>query len=155
MDATKDLLAGHQIEKAIRIIRGHKVLLDSELAALYQVEIKALTRAVRRNIVRFPGDFMFELTAREHCSLRRQLGTLETGRGRYRKYPPMAFTEQGVAMLSGVLRSPRAVAVNIEIMRAVVRLRRYLATHHDLARRPPNAARSASGPRMVDLDILS
>jgi len=119
----------------ILIIRGHRVLLDSDLAALYQVETKALTRAVRRNAERFPGDFMFQLAAEESSSLRSQFGALKTGRGKHRKYAPYVFTEQGVAMLSSVLNSERAVQVNIEIMRAFVRLRETVSTHKDLARK--------------------
>ncbi len=111
------------------------MILDSELAALYQVETKALTRAVRRNIDRFPADFMYQLTAGEVVSLRRQVGALKTGRGRHRKYAPYAFTEQGVAMLSSVLSSRRAAQVNIEIMRAFVRIRELASTNKDLARK--------------------
>jgi hypothetical protein len=102
------------------------------LAALYGVETKALNQAVRRNPDRFPGDFMFRLTPEEAASLRSQSVTFKAGQGQHRKYPPCAFTEQGVAMLSTVLRSPRAIAVNIEIMRAFVRLRRILATNQEL-----------------------
>jgi ORF6N domain len=119
----------------ILVIRGHRVLLDSDLAALYQVETKALTRAVRRNAERFPGDFMFQLAAEESGSLRSQFGALKTGRGKHRKYAPYVFTEKGVAMLSSVLNSERAVQVNIEIMRAFVRLRETVSTHKDLARK--------------------
>jgi hypothetical protein len=110
-------------------------MLDSELAALYNVATKALNQAVSRNIDRFPEDFMFRLTEEEATRLRSQIVTLKTGRGHHRKYLPYAFTEQGVAMLSSVLRSPRAVQVNIEIMRAFVRLRELIATNRDLARR--------------------
>jgi hypothetical protein len=119
----------------ILVIRGHRVLLDSDIAALYQVETKALTRAVRRNAERFPEDFMFQLAAAESGSLRSQFGALKTGRGKHRKYAPHVFTEQGVAMLSSVLNSERAVLVNIEIMRAFVRLRETVSTHKDLARK--------------------
>ena len=124
-----------QIEQSIVLIRGHKAMLDSDLAELYGVETKVLNQAVQRNRNRFPSDFMFRLTEQEFSSLRSQIVTLETGRGRHRKYLPYAFTEQGVAMLSSVLRSKRAVQVNIEIMRAFVRLREILATHKDLARK--------------------
>ena len=110
-------------------------MLDSELATLYSVGTKALNQAVNRNIERFPEDFMFRLTEEEATRLRSQIVTLKTGRGRHRKYLPYAFTEQGVAMLSSVLRSTRAVQVNIEIMRAFVRLRELIATNRDLARR--------------------
>ena len=124
-----------QIERAILLIRGQKVLLDEDLAELYGVETKNLVRAVKRNLDRFPEDFMFPLTPEEYESLRCQNGTSKTpGRGG-RRYLPYAFTEQGVAMLSSVLRSPRAVQVNIEIMRAFVRLRQFLASHEELARK--------------------
>ena len=98
-------------------------MLDADLATLYGVAVKALNQAVKRNRRRFPGDFMFQLTAGEAASLRSQFVTLEQGRGRYRKYRPYAFTEEGVAMLSSVLRSERAARVNVAIMRAFVRFR--------------------------------
>jgi hypothetical protein len=124
------------IERSILTIRGERVMLDADLAALYGVETKALNQAVRRNLDRFPLDFMFRLEANEVNRLRSQIVTLEpAGRGAHRKYPPYAFTEQGVAMLSSVLHSPRAVAVNVEIMRAFVRLRGLLSTHGELARK--------------------
>jgi hypothetical protein len=124
-----------RIESRILFIRGHKVLLDGDLAALYKVDVKVLNQAVKRNIERFPEDFMFRLTAGEAARLRSQTVTLKPGRGRHRKYLPYAFSEQGVAMLSSVLRSRRAVRVNIEIMRTFVRLRRMLASHAELARK--------------------
>ena len=119
-----------RILSAIHLIRGHKVMLDADLATLYEVETKVLNQAVRRNIDRFPGDFAFRLSRDEFAILRSQTVTSRWGG---RRYPPYAFTEQGVAMLSSVLRSRRAVNVNIEIMRAFVHLRRLLATHKDLA----------------------
>ena len=122
------------IESRIWLIRGHKVLLDSDLAMLYQVETKALNRAVKRNRDRFPEDFMFQLSPKEARELLRcQIGTSNEGRGG-RRYRPYVFTEQGIAMLSGVLTSSRAVEVNIAIMRTFVRLRQLLASHEDLAR---------------------
>jgi phage regulator Rha-like protein len=124
-----------QIERAILLIRGHKVILDSDLAMLYGASTKRLNEQVRRNRRRFPDDFMIQLTVEESDSLRSQFATLKTGRGRHRKYPPYAFTEQGVAMLSSVLNSDRAIEVNIAIMRAFVRLREILASHKDLARK--------------------
>lgn len=124
-----------RIEHAILMVRGYRVMLDADLAALYEVKIKALNQAVRRNIGRFPGDFMFQLTEEEDVRLRSQIVTLKPGRGQHRKYLPYVFTEQGVAMLSSVLKSERAVHVNIEIMRAFVRLRELVATNKDLARR--------------------
>ncbi len=126
------------IERRIYVIRGLKVMLDQDLALLYQVETKGLNQAVRRNSFRFPADFMFQLTSAEAKSLRSQLVTLETGRGRYSKYSFYVFIEQGVAMLSSVLRSPRAIAVNIAIMRAFVKLREIMSTHKDLARKIEN-----------------
>jgi phage regulator Rha-like protein len=120
------------IERRIYLIRGHKVMLDSDLAALYQVPTKSLNLAVRRNQDRFPEDFMFQVSQDEMESLRFQIETSNEGRGG-RRYLPYAFTEQGVAMLSSVLRSKRAVHVNIAIMRAFVRLRELLATNRDLA----------------------
>jgi ORF6N domain len=122
------------IERKIYLIRGHKVMLDRDLAALYQVPTKAFNQAVRRNIDRFPEDFMFQLSRDESSALRSQIVTLEKGRGRYSKYVPYAFTELGVAMLSSVLNSKQAVHMNILIMRAFVRLREILASHKDLAR---------------------
>lgn len=103
-------------------------MLDSDLSQLYGVETKLLTRAVRRNAARFPEDFMFQLTADEHAALRIQFGTSNLRRGG-RRYPPYAFTEHGVVMLSSVLQSARAIAVNIEIVRAFVRLREMLGQH--------------------------
>ncbi len=131
----KNLVPAERIEQSIMLFRGHKVMLDSDLASLYDVETKVLNQAVKRNLERFPEDFMFQLSDEEFQNWRSQIVTLKTGRGQHRKYLPYAFTEQGVAMLSSVLRSPRAVAVNIEIMRAFVRLRRLLATNADLARK--------------------
>ncbi len=108
-------------------------MLDADLANLYGVPIKRLNEQVRRNIRRFPSDFMIRLTREEYNSLRSQFATLDKGRGEHRKYLPYAFTEQGVAMLSSVLNSDRAVDVNIEIMRASVRLRQLLSAHKELS----------------------
>jgi phage regulator Rha-like protein len=127
------LIPAARIERTILTIRGHNVMLDSDLAAMYGVSTKRLNEQVRRNLKRFPDDFMFRLTETEAAALRSQFATLKTGRGQHRKYRPFAFTEQGVAMLSSVLNSDRAVEVNIAIMRAFVRLREILSTHKDLA----------------------
>ncbi len=134
-----------QINRSIFLIRGQKVMLDEDLARLYGVETRALIQSVKRNRGRFPKDFMFQLDAKEAnnlrsqfvtSSLRSQIVILENGRqGKHRKYLPYVFTEQGVAMLSSVLKSKRAVKVNVEIMRAFVQLRQLLATHADLARK--------------------
>ncbi|MFH1534230.1 MAG: ORF6N domain-containing protein [Nitrospirota bacterium] len=120
------------MENLILFIRGHKVMLDEDLAKLYGVKTKRLLEAVKRNLDRFPEDFMFKLYLKEWSDLRSQFATSSLNYGG-RRYEPYVFTEQGVAMLSSVLRSKRAVAVNIEIMRAFVKLRRLLATHKDLA----------------------
>jgi hypothetical protein len=131
--AEQNLVSTERIERVILVLRGHRILLDADLAALYGVETKAFNRAVKRNIDRFPDDFMFQLTDEETEALRCHFGTSK-GRGG-RRYPPYAFTEQGVAMLSSVLNSPRAVQVNIEIMRAFVRLRQMLQSNADLGRK--------------------
>lgn len=123
-----------RIVQSIVWLRGHKVLLDTDLADLYGVATKVLLQAVKRNLERFPDDFMFQLNAKEWESLRSQFVTSNAGRGG-RRYAPYAFTEQGVAMLSSVLNSPQAIAVNIEIMRAFVRLREMLASNKDLAKK--------------------
>ena len=134
------LVSPDRVAQAILLVRGQKVILDEDLANLYEVETKALNRAVRRNLDRLPEDFMLQLTTEEFTNLRFQSGTSNlrsqfgTSRWGGRRYRPYAFTEQGVAMLSSVLHSVRAIRVNIEIMRAFVRLRRLLATHADLAR---------------------
>lgn len=114
----------------IYYIRGYKVMLDSDLATLYEVETKQLKRQVRRNIERFPEDFMFELTVEEYRILRSQIGTLS--HGGHSKYTPMAFSEQGVAMLSSVLNSSRAINVNIQIIRIFTRMRQVLADNTDI-----------------------
>ncbi|MBI2606580.1 MAG: ORF6N domain-containing protein [Deltaproteobacteria bacterium] len=128
-------LSTKEISHRIYFIRGHRVMLDSDLATLYGVETRAINQAVRRNAKRFPADFMFQLTDAEHESLRSQIVILKTGRGQHRKYLPLAFTEQGVAMLSSVLNSERAVQVNIAIMRTFVKIREMLETHKELAKR--------------------
>lgn len=147
MTGSRTVIPMEQIEQTILLMRGCRVMLDRDLAALYGVETKALNQAVKRNLDRFPEDFMFQLTWEEAEILRLQAVTLtgESGpprsqtvtltRGQNPKYRPYVFTEQGVAMLSSVLRSPRAVAVNIEIMRAFVRLRQMLGSHVELARK--------------------
>jgi hypothetical protein len=122
------------IEQAILLLRGHRVMLDRTLAGLYEVDVRSLNQAVQRNIERFPGDFLFQLTEDEVDFLRSQsVISKPVGRGG-RRFAPYAFTEQGVAMLSSVLNSPRAVQVNIEIMRTFVRLRQMLQQNTELAR---------------------
>jgi len=132
--SSTNLIADEKIEKAIYLIRGEKVMLDRDLASLYEVETGALNRAVKRNLQRFPQDFMFQLTKEESDFLRCQFGISKGGRGG-RRFLPYVFTEQGVAMLSSVLNSERAVLVNIEIMRVFVKLRQLLASNAELSRR--------------------
>ncbi|MBN1655081.1 MAG: ORF6N domain-containing protein [Deltaproteobacteria bacterium] len=132
----QSIVPTERIERAILVLRGYRVMLDTDLATLYKVDTRVLVQAVKRNADRFPTDFMFQLNEDEAELLRSQTVILEKGgRGQHRKYLPYAFTEQGVAMLSSVLRSPRAVQVNIEIMRAFVRLRQMLQQNADLARK--------------------
>lgn len=126
------LVPARDLSHLILTLRSHRVLLDSDLAALYGVETKQLNRAVKRNLDRFPDDFMFQLTGEEVEALRCQFGTSNEGRGG-RRYRPYVFTQEGVAMLSSVLSSPRAVQVNIAIMRAFIRLRRMVLSVDELA----------------------
>ncbi|MDR1323747.1 MAG: ORF6N domain-containing protein [Candidatus Margulisbacteria bacterium] len=123
------------IENRILLIRGRKVMLDRDLANLYGVLTKNLNKAVKRNLERFPADFMFQLTLKEAELSRFQNGTLKKGKGTNIKYLPYAFTEQGVAMLSSILSSPRAIQVNIQIMRTFTKLRQIMLTHKDLQRK--------------------
>jgi phage regulator Rha-like protein len=146
MPAEKSLVPVERIEKAILLIRGQKVMLDSDLAGLYGVLTKNLNKAVDRNHDRFPGDFMFQLTLEEAQAClgsRFQIGTLK--RGQNIKYLPYAFTQEGVAMLSSVLRSPRAVQINVAIMRAFVRLRETLSLHKELAAKLAELERKIEG----------
>lgn len=129
----KDLIISEAIEQKIYLIRGHKVMLDRDLAALYRVDTRSLNQAVKRNKKRFPSDFMFKLTWNEITGLRSQFVTLKDKE--HAKYRPYAFTEQGVAMLSSVLNSDRAIQVNIQIMRTFIKLRRLLETHRDLQKK--------------------
>ncbi|MBN1594309.1 ORF6N domain-containing protein [candidate division FCPU426 bacterium] len=128
-----EIIPFETIERKIYFIRGKKVMLDRDLAKLYGVEIKALNQAVKRNKERFPEDFMFQLEKNEDVSLRSQIVTLK--RGEHRKYPSYAFTENGVAMLSSVLRSRSAIQVNIQIMRAFTKIRELMGMHKHIFRR--------------------
>ncbi len=145
---TTALIPVEQIEQSIHVIRGHRVMLDTDLAAFYGVQVKVLNQAVKRNLGRFPMDFMFQLTPTEAESLRSQIVTLNARdvsvadaargpwrRGRHRKYLPYAFTEHGAIMAATVLNSERAVQMSVLVVRAFVRLRQILAEHRDLARR--------------------
>jgi hypothetical protein len=166
MTNTRSLIPVERIEQSILLIRGQKVMLDNDLASLYEVENKKLLQAVKRNAERFPDDFMFQLTWEEsdilkshtarvspqEGALRSQIVTLKPGK--HRKYRPYVFTEQGVAMLSSVLRSPQAVAVNIEIMRAFVRLRQMLFSHAELARKLEKLENKYDGQFKIVFDAL-
>jgi hypothetical protein len=178
--STPSLLPADRIERAILVVRGHKVLLDMDLANLYEVETKVLNQAVRRNRDRFPADFMFQLTKAEFENWRSQVVTsipaaadqrpknapstsdtlnrsqIVTGSQKHRdpRYPPYAFTEQGVAMLSSVLRSKRAVAVNIQIMRTFVRLREMLASNAELNWRLDELEQKYDGQFRVVFDAI-
>jgi ORF6N domain len=127
--------AVESISLSIATLRSQRVILDSDLAALYGVETKRFNEAVKRNGARFPADFMFQLTAEEFDSLRSQIATLKTGRGQHRKYLPYVFTEHGAIMAAMVLASPRAVEMSVYVVRAFVRLRELATTHQDLAKR--------------------
>ncbi len=124
-----------RIEKKNYLIRNQKVMIDQDLAELYDVSTGRLNEQVKRNLERLPKDFMFQLSKTEYNTIRSQIAILKVGKGRHRKYLPYAFTEQGVAMLSSVLKSKRAVQVNIQIMRAFVKLREILSTHKELAQK--------------------
>jgi hypothetical protein len=145
------LLPAERIERSILLLRGEKVILDKDIAALYDVETKVLVQAMKRNLDRFPAGFMFQLTEEEVENLRSQFVTSSWGGRRYRPY---AFTEQGVAMLSSVLRSERAVKVNIEIMRVFVRLRQVMSTHADLVRRLDEMEQRYDGQFKAVFDAL-
>jgi len=147
----RSLMPAERIERIILLIRGEKVILDRDLATLYGVSTRDLNKAVSRNLDRFPVDFMLQLTREEFDNLKFQFGTSSWGGTRKL---PRAFTEQGVAMLSSVLRSRRAVQVNIEIMRAFVRLRRLLASHKDLARKLDNLERKYDSQFKVVFDAI-
>jgi len=138
----------------ILVLRGQKVMLDADLAALYGVATKVLLQAVKRNPRRFPEDFMLRFSEKEWTALRSQTVTLKLGRGQHRKYLPYAFTEQGVAMLSSVLNSERAILVNIEIMRAFVRMRELLISNKVLAQKLTELERKVSTHDQAIVSIL-
>lgn len=143
-----------QVQQLIHVIRGERMILDSDLAMLYGVETKNLKRQVKRNISRFPSDFMVELTREEYNSLRCQNGTIERGRGEHSKYLPYAFTENGVAMLSSVLTSEIAVQVNIQIMRAFTMMRKTLSALNETALRQDKLELEVENLRNYVEDIL-
>lgn len=154
MSTIKDsLVLSERIAHSILLLRGQKVLLDADLAELYGVPTKVLVQAVKRNLERFPVDFMFQLSEVEFAALRSQTVTSNAGRGG-RRYAPYVFTEQGVAMLSSVLSSPQAIAVNIEVMRAFVRLREVLAGNKELAAKLGELERKLKGHDQAIAGIL-
>lgn len=136
--ADKLIIVQKEIENLIYTIRGKQVMLDNDLAKIYQVETKVFNQAVKRNADRFPEDFCFQLTENEWTSLRSQIVTLNTGRGQHRKYLPQVFTQEGIGMLSAVLRSDIAVKVSIEIMKAFVEMRKVLISNAGLFHRLDN-----------------
>lgn len=142
------------IERKIYLLRRQKVMLDSDLATLYGVDTKQLNKAVKRNAERFPPDFMFQLTPAEARALRFQIGTSNGESRGGRRYLPYVFTQEGVAMLSSVLRSPRAVEVNIAIMRAFVRLREILATNRQLAAKVEEMERRYNAHFKVIFEVI-
>jgi len=150
----KSSIPAERIEKAIYLFRGQKVMLDRDLASLYGVETKALKQAVKRNAKRFPDDFAFVLDREEFANWRSQFVTSKADRMGLR-YPPMAFTEQGVAMLSSVLNSDRAIEVNIAIMRTFVKLRQWLETHEKLARKLVELEKRYDQQFKVVFDVLN
>ena len=147
-----DIIPIENITSMIHHVRGQRVMLDRDLAELYGVETKVLKQAVRRNIKRFPGDFLFELTLDENKSLRSQFVTLK--RGGHSKYPPMAITEQGVAMLSSVLNSEQAIQINIQIMRAFTRLRQLILDSADLRREIEDLRQETDGKFRIVFQTL-
>jgi hypothetical protein len=144
MALTSEIEIAADITTRIAVIRGQRVLLDSDLAALYGVTTKRLNEQVRRNIDRFPGDFLFQLSDDDMGSLRSQIATLNTGRGRHRKYRPWAFTEHGAIMAATVLNSRRAVNMTVYVVRAFVGLRKLVASHAELARELESLKRSVA-----------
>lgn len=146
------LIPNAVIESRIFVLRHQKVMLSADLATLYEVEPRVLVQAVKRNLKRFPSDFMFQLTPEEFANLKSQIVTSSWGGARRSR--PYAFTEQGVAMLSSVLRSDRAIQVNVEIMRAFVRLRRILSSNADLARKLSSLERKYDSQFKVVFDAI-
>jgi hypothetical protein len=135
MGKGENVVPVERIEPKILVVRGLRVIVDSDLAELYGVETRALNQAVKRNADRFPADFMFQMTAEEAASLRSQFVTLKLGRGQHRKYLPFVFTEHGAIMAASILNSPRAVEVSVFVVRAFVKLRELLAPYREVTRR--------------------
>ncbi len=144
-----------QIESRIFLIRGQKVMLDSDLAKLYGVENRALNQAVKRNVERFPEDFMFQLTSEEHESLRSQFVTLKTGRGQHRKYLPYVFTEHGALMLGNVLKSEQAIEMSLMVVRTFVRMRELVAGNKELAQKLAQLERKVGAHDKAIAEIIN
>lgn len=155
MAGKKPLVVAENIGSRILLIRGQKVMLDADLAELYGVEIRALNQAVKRNVERFPEDFMFQLTADEYGALRSQFVTLKTGRGQHRKYLPYVFTEHGALMLGNVLKSAQAVEVSLMVVRAFVRMRELVAGHKELAQKLAQLERKVGAHDTAIAEIIN
>jgi phage regulator Rha-like protein len=138
------VIASNELSVQILHVRGHRVLLDTQLAALYDVSTKRLNEQIRRNIDRFPSDFLLRLTNQDLAILRSQFATLRFGHGQHRKYPPLAFTEHGAIMAATILNSPRAVQMSVYVVRAFVKLREVLASNSALAKRLETLERSVA-----------
>jgi ORF6N domain len=149
-----EVLPGH-IANRILLLRGQRVLLDKDLAMLYGVSTKRFNEQVRRNATRFPLDFMFQLSAKEWKSLRSQIATLKTGRGEHRKYLPLAFTEHGAIMAATILNSHRAVEVSVYVVRAFLRVREFLASRKELARRLDELEKKVGSHDQAIVGLLS
>lgn len=150
----RSALTAKAIERKIYLVRGQKVMLDSDLAGLYGVTTKRLNEQVRRNTSRFPEDFMFQLSADEFETLRSHFATLKHGRGQHRKYLPHAFTEHGALMAASVLNTPRAVGVSIYVVRTFVRLREMVISHEDLAKKLDDLETKYDGQFRVVFDAI-
>jgi ORF6N domain-containing protein len=150
-----ELVPAERIEERILLVRGHRVMLDADLARLYEVPTKVLNQAVRRNDSRFPADFMFRLTQSEWTGILRSQFVTSSSKHGGRRSTPLAFTEQGIAMLSSVLRSERAIQVNIAIMRAFVRLRQLMAANEILAKRLADLEKRHHGLAAVVVDLIT
>lgn len=145
MPSNSKLIVLEEIEPLIKTVRGQKVILDNDLARLYGVTTKRLNQQVRRNIDRFPADFLFQLTEDESESLRLQIATLKTGRGQHRKYQPLAFTEHGAFMAATVLNSPQAIEMSVFVVRTFVKLRHLVLGHQELAAKLDQLERKVVG----------
>ncbi len=149
-----EIIPVETIVQKIYLFRDFKVMFDSDLAELYGVELKRLNEQVKRNINRFPPDFMFQLDTDKYKSLRSHFATLETGRGKHRKYMPYVFTEHGILMLSSVLNSERAIQVNIQIMRTFSKLRNMLSTHEELKKKIESMENKYDSQFRIVFDVI-